>query len=457
MEKFSEEIQYSPVVSNHSTVIYRNVAPQSSTSVTLSATSSVGPTEVIIPPSVWNPSKSRLNFNLRIPEVDTKYTWTNANMLTLISRLVFYDSSTNAVLLDCGNFDKYASLVVPAGTHIDSHLTKAFVSGAPAATEALANPRPVEDISKSNLANNYTGQTTGDIGAYAPYTGRRQFYISPVGNGAAAGDAFFNVSIPFEAFKLTFLSINKMVYFPSNVVLQVYWNAGNQFCFTANSAADTTTNQTCAVAPIISNVSIQLANEANLALVSQIIDKVMREGLTMPIAYPTTTRQSLSASTAHSYSLQLTKGYGNRILALISAPFSAANTTTVASQLHARGTLSVYNTLINNVALLYPAGLDATKGQDYTVGNKQYLSKSAVQAIGEYLTCEWVHVDSFAGQKPLWKIDEEQTEIDGLDVGMQSSTWSLQATLTASTAYIWITSIIGQKQLTITNQGSMVM
>ena len=456
MEKFSEEIQYSPVVSNHSTVIYRNVAPQSSTSVTLSATSSVGPSEIIIPPSVFNPSKSRLNFNLRIPEVNAKYTWTNANLLTLISRVVLYDSATNAVLLDCGNFDKYESLVVPGATYVDNLLTKSFVSGAPAITEATANPRPVEDISKSNLANNYTGQTTGDIGAFAPYTGRRQFYISPVGDGSNAGDAYLNVSIPFESFKLTFLSTNKMVYFPSNIVLQIYWNAGNQFFFTANSASDTTTAQTAATAPIISNLSIALANEANLAIVSQVINKVMNEGLSMPIAYPTTTRQSLSASTAHSYSLQLTRGYGARILALISAPFSAAGTATV-GQVHARGTLSVYNTLINNVALLYPPGMDATKGQDYTIGNKEYLTKSAVQALGEYYTAEWVHVDGFAGQKPLWKYDEDQHQIDGLDVGSQSSTWSIQASLTASTAYIWITAIVGQKMLTISNQGSMVV
>lgn len=457
MEKFSEELQYSPVVSNHSTIIYRNVAPQSSTSVTLSATSSVGPSEIIIPPSVFNPAKSRLNFSLRIPEVNGKYTWTNANLLTTISRVVLYDSATNAVLLDCGNFDKYVSLVVPAGTHIDNLLTKSFVSGAPATAEADANPRPVEDISKSNSTNNFTGQGTGDTGAFAPYTGRRQFYISPVGNGAAGGDAFFNVSIPFDAFKMTFLSSNKMVYFPSNIVLQIYWNAGNQFFFTANANNDTGTSQTAAVSPVVSNLSIALANEANLAIVSQVIDKVMKEGLSMPIAYPTTTRQSLSASTAHSYSLQLTRGYGNRILALISAPFSASATTTTASQLHARGTLGVYNTLINNVALLYPAGLDATKGQDYTIGNKEYLAKSSVQALGEYYTNEWVHVDSFVGQKPLWKIDEDQHEIDGLDVGAQSSTWSIQAALTGSTAYIWITAIVGQKMLTISNQGSMVV
>jgi hypothetical protein len=46
--------------------------------------------------------------------------------------------------------------------------------------------------------------------------------------------------------------------------------------------------------------------------------------------------------------------------------------------------------------------------------------------------------------------------IDGLDVGAQSSTWSIQATSIA-VDYTWITAIIGQKTLTITSAGAMVV
>ena len=38
-EKISDELNYSQVVSNHSTPVFRNVAPQNSASITLSTTS----------------------------------------------------------------------------------------------------------------------------------------------------------------------------------------------------------------------------------------------------------------------------------------------------------------------------------------------------------------------------------------------------------------------------------
>lgn len=459
MEQYSEEIKYLPVVNNHSTLVYRTIQPQNSTSQTLNITSSVGPVEVIIPPSVWNPSKSRLNFNLTVPAQGVgRYIFTNANMLTTISRLVFYDSSTNAVLLDCGNFDKYACMVVPASTHIDSFLTKAFSTGQGSSTLATANSTPIEDIAKAPmneaLFDNLIGVSNNDVFNECPVISRRQQFI-----GGSNVSVNLNVSIPFEAFKHTFLSNNKAVYFPSNTVLQIYFNAGNQFSFTSADAGNAaTTPLALTVAPTLSNISVSLANEGNLNLVSSIISKVMKEGMSLPIAYPTTTRQAFTTATSHAYSLQLTRGYGSRILAIITSPFSTENFNT---NVHRRSSIigndiiTSYQTFLNNVPNLTNAPFDCTRGQDYIIANKPYLEKSTVQTIGEYALCEWLHVDGFCGAKPLWQYDLDQNMLDGLDVGAQSSTWSILATTTSLTCN-WITAIIGQKLLTITNQGAMV-
>jgi hypothetical protein len=65
MEQISPELKYAPVVNNHSTIAFRKISPQGvSTQIALSSASSIGPTEFIIPPSVWNPSRSRLNFQI---------------------------------------------------------------------------------------------------------------------------------------------------------------------------------------------------------------------------------------------------------------------------------------------------------------------------------------------------------------------------------------------------------
>jgi hypothetical protein len=180
----------------------------------------------------------------------------------------------------------------------------------------------------------------------------------------------------------------------------------------------------------------------------------MTSGITLPFAYPTVTRQALGVATSHSYQLQLTKGYGQRILAVISAPFNVAATINLRNE-HERDVLTTYNTFLNNVALKYPNGFDCSKGEDFYYGNREYFKGSAIQTIGEYVKAEWFHCDSFFGEKPLYMLDD--TQIDGLDVGTQSSTWSILANQSGNgVAYTWITAIIGQKVASFTSSGVMV-
>ena len=454
-EKISSELDFAPVVNNHSTIVYRTVAPQGSSQVTTGITSSVGPTEFIIPPSCFNFAKSRLNFNITAAAGGAgNRTNINGNLLTTISRITLYDSATNALWCDISNVHQYASLVVPAGTDFEDYSTKAFRTVAFSEVSlADSQTKSVEDISKSNLTvGNFCGDgaAASDLALQNFYFSRRQYYT----NATTNTEAFLDVSIPLSAFKMSVLASDKMMYCPSNLVLQVYWNANSNYANLGTSATNPDTGYAqIATAFVLKNINLTLANEANLAVVSQIIDRVMGSGISLPIAYPTVTRQSISASTAHSYQLNLTSGYGQRILAIISAPFSAAaddNNINV----HNRGTLTTYNTFLNNVPILSTAGFDASKNQDFMIANREYLKGSVIQTSGEYALGEWVHIDSFFGQKPLK--DVNQHEIDGLSVVGQSSTWQIQANLSGATAYNWTTIIVGQKQLSISNQGSMV-
>jgi hypothetical protein len=450
-EKISSELNFAPVVSNHSTVIYRTIAPQGVSSITPTATSTYGPVEFIIPPSVFRFDKSRLNFSILVGSSAAGFfNYVNANTLTTLSRVSLYDSATNALWADISNLNNYTSLVTPVGTDFKEYSTKSFVAGALQTTVANAQKYTVEDISKSNLLTvNDTGDNQ-DLAVQNPYFSRRQFYIG-ADNSATALD----VSIPFSAFKLSVLSSEKLLYAPSNLVLQCYFNNTNNYAFQADVATDPTDGPVAVSSLAISNISLSLANEANLAIVSQVINKVMAGGgISLPIAYPTVTRQAIATATAHSFNLSLTRGYGNRILAMITAPFHTTTTLNTAN-VHARSTLSTFNTFLNNVPIKSASGFDATKSQDYIQANKEYLKDSAVQSLGEYYLGEWLHVDSFFGEKSLKDIN--QHEIDGLDVGTQSSTWQIQANVTgAGTAFNWVTIIVGQKQLTITNQGSMI-
>lgn len=306
-EIFAPEIDYENKVLNASTSIYRSISPQASGDVNLSSTSAVGPTEFIVPASVLNFSRSRLNFTFDHAGVVGKSSWINANALTMINRIVCYDVSTNGILLDCSNFNQYASLTSTVGTHIDNFLTKGYAVGVPATTIPLSQYIVSEDIVKSNSTSNPTVDMDGTLlalGAENNYLGRRQKYISVVG-----ADVAISFSIPFSAFKFTALALDKQIYNPSNMVIQIYWNSVDTFLFQSESdvALTNPTSLPGASLPKISSMNVSLCNEGNLMIVGQVIETVMKRGLSMPIPYPTTTRQTISSSRQHNYQLQLTK------------------------------------------------------------------------------------------------------------------------------------------------------
>lgn len=450
-EVISQELKYETLISNHSSIQYRNVSPQNNTSVTTNVTSSTGPTEFVISPACFVPSKSRLEFTLQLATTASTTVWNyvDANLLTSMSRLVVYDSGTNAVLADISNFEKYSSLIVPSNTSLEEFFHKSNGEGT-ATDEAASQLLTVEDIGRFFGS---TGNADGDntaMGPLNPVFGRQQFLLG--GNHATLGN-FIDVSIPFTAFKGTILNTNKVLYFPTNLVIQIYWNANNQYAFKAG--ADPVTTLSALGTPIvINNINLALACESNLSIISQVIQTTMGSGITFQIPYPTVTRQSVASSVAHSYSLQLTRAYGNKILYLLSAPFASGGINNTANT-HSRGTITVYNTYLNNIAIKYPPSFNALKSEDYILGNKEYLKGSVIQNLAEYRHSNWMHCDSFFGEKGLPEVDYSQ--IDGLDVGTASSTWQLQATLSGATAYTWITIIMGTKTLKISGMGSSVM
>ena len=457
-EKISTELNYSPVVSNHSTVLYRKISPQgSSTNIALSATSSIGPIEVVIPPSVWNPSKSKLNFQLTFGAAGggTLRNFVNGNGLTALSRVVVYDAASGSVWCDVSNFEKYAG-IVPHATHIDEFLTKGgnqVVAGAAKimpVSAALSAVMPFEDIVKCAATSNLSFQAT-DLGSATtgvnPILGRRQL----IQGAADAATNAVDFCIPFSAFKFTALALDKMIYNPAQTVIQLYFNATDNFAFTATQT--TLANSAAIANPVLNNVSITCANEGNLAIVSQVISRVMGSGLSLPIAYPSVSRIQLTRA-AHSYTLQLTRAYGSRILGIITVPYNEGATRPVKNSHAIPANLTTVNTFMNGVALKYPNGFDTTLCEDWKFNVEPFLKNTAVQNVGEFRLAEYAFIDSFFGDKPLCDVD--QTEIDGLAVTEAASTWQIQANYSAATTINYVTIIIGQKTLSLSSSGSLV-
>jgi hypothetical protein len=462
-EIYSDEISYTNKISNHSTPMYRTVTPQSGQTVTLSETSSVGPVDIVISPAVINYSKSRLSFTLSLPESNTaaRFTYLNANFGNLFSRIVLSDTVTSAVIADISNFDYYMSLVSPAGTHFDDLVTKPITAVQTFATAATSNLYPVEEITRTrgDAVNNFTGNAAVDIGTLGAYTGRRQQYISVVSAGGNEGLMVFNVSIPLSAFKMSFFSVNKNIYVPSNLNLSLYFNAIQSYAFVGSSATTATTNAAVYVplagqTPQITNLSLVTCNEGNLSLSSQLIQKVMSEGISMPYSYPTISRYSAGATSSHSINLMLSRAYGSRILAIVTAGFETVNSN---PKVHVRGDLAQINTFLNNVAILSQSGFNCLRGEDYSIANAHFIEKSCIPNNAVYALADWVHCDSWMGQIPLWEMDKKQTDVDGMDVSAQNSTWSLIASSTGNRTFTFISAIFGQKVVSFSSSGTLVM
>lgn len=462
----SHELDYTTKINNHSSVVYRALTPQGSSSITLGTTSGVvGPVEFILPSAVQNWSKSRLNFSVNLGASSTSATastlspfrWVSGNLGTMLNRVVLYDSATSAILADVSNFDKFTSMIAPSAENLEKYLGKSnpIQATLPSATEATGQAFPLENITRNNQVLPLNGITTGTVGG-TDYTGRRLWYISPTLTNDQT-TCYINVSLAFEdIFKFTALSLDKNIYLPSNTVMQLYFNPNDSFQFANLDATNVVPTASVPNGAIVSKLQVQLACESNINLIAQTIKMVMDDSVTIPVAYPTVIRNTFSTTTAPSFQIQLTAGYGKRILFLANSPFNFVGTTINYNQYHGapRASLLQYQTTLNSVPIKTPAGFDCTKGEDWTIGNSKYLERSPTQSQQYYINYDWIHVDSFFGEKSLCDLDMEV--VDGIDVSTQAQTYGFQAT-TTSIAQTWITAIVGQKMLSFTKMGAVIV
>ena len=453
MSDIDYSLDYSVKDHTHSTLHFRNVAPQSSGDVALSAASTSGPTTFIISSSVFNPAKSRLNFEIALPAgTATEINFVQSNLLKTISRITIYDQNTSAILADINNCGNTYSMLNPIATKYDEfvHKSQPLLPGVSAATARVI---PYEDMGKVLAAGNYLGAV--DTGAQNPF-----FQLRNAITGTAGSATVLQCSIPFSAFKHSFFDLDKMVYSPSNLQIDVYWSGFSTFAWLGTSATNLTTNAAAVASATLtgSQLLVQLCTEGNVQLASQVIQRVMSSGLTMPIGYVSSARFNIGASTSQSWTIPLTGAYGRSILYTAFAPFNATETLATANNHSRNGTtagttvLSQYNTFINGIPILAPGGFDiAARGDDYIVANKQYLEGSTIQNVYDF-AYNWVHVDNYARTK-ICELDPTQS--DGLDVLSQQANYQFQGT-TTSTALNWYLAIVGQKMLQVSSQGVMV-
>jgi hypothetical protein len=444
----SKELNYSMRTNSHPSPIFREISTLGNSTETLSQNSSVGPIEISISPNVFNISKSILNLTLQVPaQGANNYSHVSANILSILDRVVLTDSLTNAVWCDISNISQYSEMIKVGTSFTDMMGKSSRHSSTDPATIGPALLCPVDSICAYKEATNNFNAGGTDSALDEPHTSVKNVYSS-----AANAIQFIRYAIPLSAFKMSVLALDKLLYNPSNLVLQLYLASTDNFGYLGTSATNPFTGKAAIAGNyVVSDISLSLCNEGNLSLVSQIIDKVRTEGIQLPISYPSSSRQTITASSAHSYQINLSSAYGARVLAIFTSVFEVGARNT---RIHKRGTLSRYNTYIDNISIRNPRGYNIKRGEDYLV-NKHYLSNSCVQNSASYANSNWIHIDCFVGDQPIHEID--MTTIDGFDLTSKMSTWQIQADYDGDVSKLWATIIFGQKMLILSGEGSQVM
>lgn len=450
-----DRLDFSHKVYNHPSPQFLKLNPLGGMSApTLSASSVVGPISFQVPAKVVNLSKSYFSFDMTIPSAGaSNYTWLQGNTANMINRVVCSAVGSNTILADITNAGNYCESVGAHSTPLVEFFDKSTaVNTSLSASVLTAQVSAVDDISRVCSANNYTGYDAAagsgsDLGTLcASQSSVRKLYLNSTVSSACA----ISVKLNLDAFKHTILALNKDMYYGGQMIqVDFYMEAANRYIFSSTSATNASTGAAAYTgSPSLQNVALILSVEQNVAIVNSIVQKVMSEGLTIPIPYVFNSKLNISSSTNHNFTLQISSAYGSKLLAVFWSPF--ANTETSNTQKgHTIYQLGLYNTYLNSIPTLTPSGINPAYSEHFYF-NRDNLTGSAIAGKPDYDNA-FTHIDNFTGL-PLAELSKKGNYANGIDLTQGMQTWQLSLTTTASTSLNHYVFFVTQKTLTINSQ-----
>jgi hypothetical protein len=471
-------IDYTAKASNHSSPMYLKVSPINNVqSITTSITSTVGPYEFVIPSKCINLSKCKLAFDASVPaQGASNYAWVNANMLSMLDRVVLTTSNSNQTLCDIPNFNRYTQIVSPvfcSQTELQNKANPYFQNSLTAiptlsTSAALGQQTPLENLSIANSGANPDG-TAGSNDMGRPFgNALRKLFVTTATNTANN----FSVEMDLSSIYATIFDVDKLLYFGGeNLILSLYFAPNNRYSWYGTSATNPSTGAAVlASALTISNPYLYLYTEQNLDIIQGLTSKVMTSGLSMPFPFVFVQRNT-ATSGSWAITNNMSRGYGSRLLCALTSIFNPTETNNLSGDhsinelIRSGGTGGVYtslayNTLLdqipiltqNNVAVM---GAGIAAGEQFLV-NKNKLTDSAVNSILNY-NIDFVHIDSFVDQSvPLCKADF--SVVDGLPLDSNHTyTFVSYGVSTSSVTHNVYTCFVAQKTLNISAQGIQVL
>ena len=457
----SSELNYTASVAQHSMPRKSLVLPLGSDYVTLDS-GSTREFQFELPNKVYNLHNSTLDFKMSIADTSGLIHRVHTLGQAAINSISIY-TREGTYLCDMPNFDKFSRAVTPYVTKLDDLQQHAHSRGAATQAAADTQSKGYNSFKSNALASATPGVALGAnstrisaAGAVeAPedsITGLTHFVQGTVGNGAGAGDVYFNYSIPLSEIHHSLCSVDRVMYFGQSLMCRVRFNSTKELGFDGSSAtvlSDDLAPLTAAVN--VTKVRIYLAVETNRRITEGLVQRVQSQGLQVIMPYTYAYKYSSTASTNSSVQQRLNAGFGQRLLHAVHANFNPISTNgDLTKDISNKGDVKMvsYQTQLDNENLQEFVPLCA-QSEDYEL-HRQLLDGSCVQSVDAY-KANHIIVDSWRkGRMCDWK-SMDGNEIDGLELTSERI-WNINMT-TPSVALDQYSWFVVQRTLSINPSG----
>jgi hypothetical protein len=410
---------------------YNKLIPTSGSQTFSLQQSSTVNTQFELSSNCYNLSKSKLVFDIKLDGQANLFNVIHADPLAMFDRIQLYTRS-GIQLVDLNSANNFSKMVSPYVTKFDelqqrsnggmkvNTTTGLYIS---CATQAEALLCPIQGLQTSVIAvvgntdiDNSNQRPDGNS-AEVPINEMRYLYAgissATAGLGALCLSYQLNLGIIYD----TLLSVNKDLYWDTNLILSLTFAPYSKFAFTTNSLTLGSTPTIANVTAItVNNTSLFLALETNQDIISQLRNKVQTTGLTLQIPYVYTQKYASSSSSSASLFQRFNSGMGQRLVRFYYSAFHTTESGLTAfdnSNITPKIT-DIYTSLNNQRLQEYPLVL--AKSEDYMF-NEQLFRESCIISVNMY-KYNWIHCDNF-GNNILTKSD--LTEPQGISLNEEKT------------------------------------
>lgn len=327
-------LDYSPKEISAGSYVLRLVNPENG-QPTLALNSTVN-TDFLLPNTVFNLSRSYLNFNAKITGPAANLAAFHSGFLAAIDGIVL-STASGVRLVEMNNVPEYTKIAWRPETNYEEFLTHPCHS---ASIQTVANVAEAgQFFNRTRTLNTNAGSTQGSFyvaaedGKTIAYADDAYNAVSNhIGNGTATQAMAIRVQLPLKMLYGSLLAIDKDLYFNEQLRLTIRWNQGSKWGFTqATSLHDVTAASADLVqaeVPELTNVALRVAVEINDAVAQGLKSKVMGDGinLNIPFVYVNKAVGSATALDTTTIIRKLNRGHGAKLLRVLTGIYSNAQT-----------------------------------------------------------------------------------------------------------------------------------